>query len=347
VGNPFTLFFDVDVLDSANVGEYTARLSVDYSRIFESGTPRNKDLDVQFRVTGDAVLVLSRIAGENQSSTQIEAGRIEDYTFSVANSGTAPITNVVITLESQTESLEILGDSKWDIQSIGENSQAELATKVFAADSLIGSPASFDVIVEYSSNGQPSTERFTLGTYVAGEISITAYEIEVNYIGGTPNIVGNLLNEGNTVALFTTIELVGAENLVSSLPPSQYLGDLEENSPLPFSIPVNIDSGAGAGTYPVSLQVTYKDNLRELHTFDVDAQVEFAPEQPADESGQDNSMALAMPVGIGVVIAIAIGIGVALRRRKKASIRRTIQAGKQDEDIESVLDSHGRKDDRK
>jgi hypothetical protein len=347
VGSPFTLFFDVDVLDSANVGEYTAQLAIDYSRIFESGTPRSKDLDVQFRVTGDAVLVLSRIAAENQSSTQIAAGKIEDYAFSVANSGTAPITNVIITLESQSESLEILGDSKWDIQRINQDSQAELSTQVFAANSLIGSPASFDVIVEYSSNGQPNTERFTLGTYVAGEISITAYEIEINYIGGAPNIVGNLLNEGNTVALFTTIEVVSADGLVSSLPPSQYLGDLEENSPLPFSIPVNIDSGAGAGTYPVSLQVTYKDNLRELHSFDVDAEVEFVPEQSADESGQDNSMALAMPVGIGAAIAIAIGVGVALRRRKKASVRRTIQAGKQDEDIESVLDSHSRKDDRR
>lgn len=347
VGNPFTLFFDVDVLESASVGEYTARLSVDYSRIFETGTPRNTELDVPFRVTGDAVLVLSRIAGENQSGTQIAAGKIEDYMFSVANSGTAPITNVIITLESQTESLEILGDSKWDIQRIEQGSQAELATQVFAANSLIGTPASFDVIVEYSSNGQQSTERFALGTYVAGEIDIMAYEIEVNYIGGIPNIVGNLLNEGNTVALFTTIEIVSAENLVSSLPPSQYLGDLEENSPLPFSIPVNIDSSTGAGTYPVSLQVTYKDNLRESHTFDVDVEIEFVPEQPADEAGQGNSMAIALPVGIGAAVAIAIGVGVALSRRKKASIRRTIQAGKQDDDIESVLDSHSRKDDRR
>ncbi len=58
-------------------------------------------------------------------------------------------------------------------------------------------------------------------------------------------------------------------------------------------------------------------------------------------------MGMALPVGIGAAIAIAVGIGVALRRRKKASIRRTIQAGKQDEDIESVLDNRGRKDDRK
>jgi hypothetical protein len=155
-----------------------------------------------------------------------------------------------------------------------------------------------------------------------------------------------LLNEGNTVALFTTIEIMGAENLVSDLPPSQYIGDLEENSPLPFSIPVQIDSNTGAGTYPVSLRITYKDDLRELHTLDIDSEVQFVPEQPADESNQNNGMSTFLPVGIGVAVAAAIGGAIAYRGRKKSALRRTIQAGKQDEDIESVLDSH-RKDDRR
>ncbi len=347
VGNPFVILFDVDVLNSANVGEYTARLSLDYSRIFETGTPRNVEMNVPFRVTGDVVLTLSRTtSNENQSSTQIAAGKIEDYSFSVANSGTATITSVVVTMESNSESLEILGESKWDVQRIDKDSKVVLATRVFAANALIGNPSSFDLTVEYSSNGKSNIERFTLGTYVAGEISIRAYDIEVNYIGGTPNIVGNLLNEGNTVALFTTVELVGAENLVSSLPPSQYLGDLEENSPLPFSIPVRIDDNSEAGVYPVSLQITYKDNLRELHALDFYSEFEFVPEQPAVESGQDSSMmTLSLVIGVGVAVAIAGGL--AFRRRKKTSLKHTIQAGKQDEDIESVLDSHNKKDDRK
>ncbi|HKZ62377.1 MAG TPA: hypothetical protein VJZ68_08200 [Nitrososphaera sp.] len=343
VGNPFVLFFDVDVLDDAAVGEYSAQMQVDYSRFFETGTPRTVEMNVPFKVTGEAIVAVSN--GVN--NRQIAAGKIENYTFSVANSGTAPITNVVISMQSPSDSIKILGDSKWTIQRIDEDSQVELATRVFAASSLIGNPASFDVTVEYSSNGQSSIESFTLGTYVAGEISIRAYDIEVNYIGGAPNIVGSLLNEGNTVALFSTIEITGAENLVSDLPPPQYIGDLEENSPLPFSIPVEVDSNSGAGTYPVSLQITYKDDLRELQTIDIDSEVQFTPEQPADESTQNSSMAMALPVGIGAAIAAAIGIAVALRSRKKTALRRTIQAGKHDEDIESVLDSHNKKDDRK
>lgn len=351
VGNTFTLFFDVDVLDTASIGEHTAQLSVDYSRFFETGVPRNASMDVPFRVTGKAIINVSGISsGDGDASNQIVAGKIEDYNISVANKGTAPITNVVVTLVSPSESVKILGDSKWTIQSIGEDSQVDLPTKVFAANSLIGNPASFDVTVEYSSNGQSNTEMFTLGIYIAGEISIRAYDLAINYIGGTPNIVGSLLNEGNTVALFTTIEVTGAENLVSDLPPQQYIGDLEENSPLPFSIPINVNSRAGAGTYAISLKVSYKDDLRETHMLDVNSEVQFAPEQPADESSQGPDIASIslMPVGIGVAAAAAIAGVTVARRRKRSALKRTFQAGKaDDDDIESVLDSHSSKQDRK
>jgi hypothetical protein len=344
VGNTFTLFFDVDILDNAKVGEYTARLSLDYSKYFETGAPRNVLMDVPFRVAGEAIVAVSRTSSDGNVSSQIAAGKIEDYAFSVTNKGTTPLTNVVVTIESPSESLKILGDSKWTTQRIEENSKVDLATTVFAATSLIGDPAALDVTVEYSANGELSTESFVLGTYVAGEIGIRAYDIAIEYIGGEPNIVGSLLNEGNTLALFTTIEVTGAENLMSDLPPQQYIGDLEENSPLPFSIPVNVDAGAGAGEYPVSLKVSYKDDLRQVHTLDIDSKVQFAPEKPASESTQNGGiMSLGLlPVGIGAAAA-GIGAAVALSRRKKTALKRTFQAGK-DDDIESVLDSHNKQD---
>jgi hypothetical protein len=345
VGKPFVLLFDVDVLETASVREYSTILRVEYSKIFETGAPRVKDLAVPFRITGEPTLTVSRSSAD---SDQIAAGRIEEYAFDVANEGTAPVTNVVITVASPSESLEILGDSKWTIQRIEEDSKVTLSTRIFAARPLIGNPASFDVTIDYSSNGISSSETFKLGTYVAGEISIKAYEIEVNDIGGIPNVVGNLLNEGNTVALFTTIELVDARGLATDLPPQQYLGDLEENSPLPFSIPVDV-GGAGAGTYPVSLRVTYKDNLREVHTLDINSEVSFAPVVKTDESAAAPGTEMVIPIIIGIAAVVVVAV-VLIRRRQKSALRRTITARKQD-DIESLLDGQQRiekrTDDRK
>jgi hypothetical protein len=221
---------------------------------------------------------------------------------------------------------------------MGADYSEEFVTQVFAPTSLIGDSTNFDLTVRYLADGQTETDSVDLGAYIDGEIAITAYEIEVNYIGGTPNIVGNLLNEGNTVALFTTIEIVDAAGLVTSLPPQQYLGDLEENSPLPFSIPVDVGD-AQEGNYPVKIKVTYKDNLRQLHTLEFDSNVRFVPEVSEDEATAGQGMDMMAPIVIGVIVAAVIAAVVILRRRKKSALRSAITARKQD-DIESLLDSH-------
>jgi hypothetical protein len=245
---------------------------------------------------------------------------------------------VLITLSSQTESIRILGESEWTVTEMGADYSEEFTTQVFAPTSLIGDSTNFDLTVRYLADGQTETDSVDLGAYIDGEIAITAYEIEVNYIGGTPNIVGNLLNEGNTVALFTTIEIVDASGLVTNLPPQQYLGDLEENSPLPFSIPVEVGD-AQEGDYPVTVMVTYKDNLRQLHTLEFDSNVRFVPEVSEDAAAAGQGMDMMTPIVIGVIVAAVIAAVVIIRRRKKSALRTAITARKQD-DIESLLDSH-------
>jgi hypothetical protein len=270
--------------------------------------------------------------------TIITAGKIHEYKFVLSNTAENPLSDVLVTLSSQSESIRILGESEWTVNQMDVGYTEEFSTQVFAPTSLIGDSTNFDLSVRYLSEGQTETDSVDLGAYIDGEITITAYELEVNYIGGTPNIVGNLLNEGNTVALFTTLEVVDTGGLATNLPPQQYLGDLEENSPLPFSIPIDI-ANANAGTYPVAIKVTYKDNLRQLHTLDFSSNVQFVPEAPEDESSAGQGMDMAIPIVIGIIVAVAIAAVVIVRRRKKSSLRRVITERKQD-DIESLLDSH-------
>ena len=71
------------------------------------------------------------------------------------------------------------------------------------------------------------------------------------------------------------------------LHPSNALGDLSENSPLPFSIPLNIEKEVPEGTYPVSINVTYTDNLRNPHELVLNGSVNYIPEsaESSNESG--------------------------------------------------------------
>ena len=281
------------------------------------------------------------------NSSIMTAGKITDLKVSLANNGNQQLSNVVASISSTAEQIKILGKTSWTVGDLAPGASQEIATQVFSSTDMIGKAATFKLTVQRTVAGQPEIETFDIGTYVDGEISVKAYDIGVTYIGGVPNISGNLLNEGNVLALFTTVEVTSADGLANSLPPQQYLGDLTANSPLPFSIPIHVANGTAAGTYPIELRVQYKDSLRQLHTFDIKTNANFVPQAPAGNAQQAQAAGTMMMVGViaGVIAAVVIAV-VVIRMRKKSKLKHTLQFSKQNgnngggDDIESVLDSH-------
>ena len=288
-----------------------------------------------------------------QDSILLKAGKIEEVTFLVSNNGDTPIKDVVLSLDSSMDSVKILGDSRWTFNSMDASSKQELSTQVFGAEDVIAIPIEFTVDAEYISGGQSKTDTLSIGAYVDGEIKINAYDFAVNDIGGTPNLVGNLLNQGNTIALFTTVEMIntGQANistssspttttkqlpraLVSDFPPQQYLGDLSENSPLPFSIPLNIDKGLPKGTYPVSIRVTYTDNLRNTHELVLNGTVNYTPkstDSTTESSGFLGSGELSSSiVPVVIILAIISILVIIVRRRRKGGKGKTFNSNNAD-----------------
>jgi ATP-dependent Zn protease len=213
-----------------------------------------------------------------------------------------------------------------------------MSTTVYAADEVINTPTEFTINAEYIERGQSKTDTLNIGAYVDGQIRIRTYDLDINYVGGAPNLVGNLLNEGNTVALFTTIELFNPagntdssqsnmnKSLVTGQSQQQYLGDLSENSPLPFSIPLDLDSDLPAGNYPINLNVTYSDNLRMVHELLLNDTVVYEGQQSSAANNNDSNSASftflngfsgILPIVIVIVIVIIVALFLIRRRTKK------------------------------
>jgi hypothetical protein len=301
---------------------------------------------------------------KNDKSISLVAGKVDDLKFNITNSNNKPIADAVVTLNSDSDSLKILGNSKWNLGEIRAGTTQEFVTSVFASKSLINSPVSFKVLIDYIYNGEAKSDSFNLGANVVGNITADINDLAINYIGGIPNLVGNILNKGNTLALFTTIQLVGSSSStekqtqeplssspttlnvsqnrpmlkpVSSFP--QYLGDLDENSPLPFSIPLAIDNQSAPGVYPVSLKITYSDDLRNSYSVIRNGTVQFISTAASSNQGQsfliNNNI-----VTILIFIIIALGVIFTLRwlrsKRSKGKIVRTDQTG-DDNDFDSLL----------
>jgi len=285
----------------------------------------------------------------------LKAGKIEEVTFLVSNNGDTPLKDVVLSLDSSLDSVKLLGDSRWTFSSMDASSKQELSTQVFAAENVIATPIEFTVDTEYISGGQSKMDSLSIGAYVDGEIRIKAYDLALNDIGGTPNLVGNLLNQGNTIALFTTVEMIntGQANtstssssttteqpprpLVRNFPPQQYLGDLSENSPLPFSIPLNIDKGTPRDIYPISIRVTYTDNLRNTHELILNGTVNYTPkstDSTAELGGILGSGELSfIIIPVVIILAIISILAIVVRRRRKGEKRKSFNKNNEDPEL--------------
>src|SRR5919109_4558606 len=284
----------------------------------------------------------------------LRAGRIEEVKFLVSNNRDTLLKDVVLSLHSSLDSVKILGDSRWTFSYMNASSKQELSTQVFAAENVIATPIEFTVDAEYISGGQSKADSLSIGAYVDGIIKIKAYDFALNDIGGTPNLVGNLLNQGNTIALFTTVEMVntGQANtstsssttaeqpmrpLVRNFPPQQYLGDLSENSPLPFSIPLNIDKDTPRDIYPISIRVTYTDNLRNMHTLILNGTVNYTPKSTVSTTelgGILGSGELSFFIMLVVIILAVISIlAIIVIRKRKNEKRNSFDRNNEDAEL--------------
>jgi hypothetical protein len=294
----------------------------------------------------------------DSSEVTIIAGRAHDMNFNITNNNRNPITDVVVTLVSRSDSLEIIGDSRWTLQELGPQSKARFPTQVFASDTLIGSPVSFEVGIQYISGDQIKSDSFSLGGNVIGEIEIGINELAIRNVGDVPNLTGNLLNQGNTNALFTTIEIVRSPTAMnqSILVPvtytPQYLGDLEDNSPLPFSIPLATGNSSSntvaAGNYPVSLKITYSDELRNTHEVILNNTVSYSPPQQEEEAPNQgflgfgsttseenttNGSAALFPIILVTIVVAALAILLIRRRRSRKKKVSRLMSGRDDNDV--------------
>jgi hypothetical protein len=287
----------------------------------------------------------------------VPAGKIQPINLVLTNSDPKkPITNVVATLNSPAASVKVIGDSRWTFQSIGPQSKIHLSTSVLGANTIVSTPSVFTLTVDYVLGNQAKTDTLNVGSYIGGDIKVIAYGVDINYIAGMANIVGNLLNEGNVVGLFTTVELAkpaSGKSFVPVLPPSQYLGDLSVDSPLPFSIPLGVNNKTMAsitpGVHIVPLKVVYSDDLKVSHTLILNTSINYQPSkfQPKTNPNAGSITILGFKIGKSIanimfiaipLIIIAAIVAMILLKKRKSKMGAGAGVSQNNKDMELFLD---------
>ena len=230
-GETFTLFFNVDILNTAKTGTYSAGLVVNYNLGNQLATCSSALLDVPVVLPGK--VILDAVSDTYNISPQ----KVDPITITIFNRGSADATGVVATianlgntkggsssgsggslvLQSSTTQLVNLGSNMFNIGTIPANGSAQISTSIYPSSSASGTTQDVQLQLTYE-NAWGKQESTTVNTALV--ISPTPPQsLNLAYLGNntSPTITSGNLDDLNFAVANNSPEEVS--NVVISLVP--------------------------------------------------------------------------------------------------------------------------------
>ena len=312
-GDTFTLTFFVNIGDDLEIKRYPGSIKVDYSRLRESGV-RNAFFDFDFKVTGDSIINMRAL---DPFLTSLQTNHV---VIEVSNDGTAPIsgvdivaTNTATAISSTTTSVTniekvVILDTNWDIGHINPGTSKYLEADIFIPESLKGETLRIPMELTYfNAHGDRHTISRIVDFYIKGLIDAKIYDVRVIDLSGKPTVIGEIINEGNEVALFgfVTLEPMGDSNII---PSTHFIDEIDTDSPVPFNVPLEFDGETKYGEHDIRITVRYKDSLRDEKFIIHDATIFINDPSKSQKSDLDPSQLIILPIvaGIGIFVYLQI-----------------------------------------
>jgi hypothetical protein len=317
-GDTFYMTFNVNIDKNIQIKQYPGTVKVDYSRIRESGV-RTSFSEFTFKITGDSIINVKAL------DPFLTSLKLNNVVIEITNDGTAPLSSVdIVATNTQTELAStsssttnvenvVILESNWDVGNINPKSSRYLTATVYVPGNLQQDTLRIPLSIQfYNAHGDLQTISKIVDFYIKGLIELNMYDVGVIELSNTQMVVGEIINEGNENAVFgfVTIEPKGDSNIKTK---TQFIDEIEIDSPVPFNIPLEFDGAPRYGEHDVKLTVRYKDSVRDETLYTHDATI-FVKEPEKVQS--DNSFMFIIPL----IAAAVIGFYV-IRRRKKSKIQ--------------------------
>ncbi|MDP2668010.1 MAG: hypothetical protein Q8O65_04785 [Nitrosopumilaceae archaeon] len=311
-GENFALTFFVNVGQDVQIRQYPATIKIDFSRLRESGT-RNSFFDFEFKVTGFSLLNMRAL------DPFLVSLKNNEVIVELSNAGTAPLSGVEVilqntasTISSTSQSISnvenvVFDQNNWKVGSIDPKSSKLITFNVYVPDNLKNAVlhAPMDITF-FDAHGERKTVSRSVDFYVSGLIETSIYNVQLRQIGERQLVIGEILNEGNTDGLFAFVTLEPREDS-NIKEQTQYIDELEPDSPVPFNIPIEFDGEPRVGKHDIRIIVKYKDSVRNEHvvTHDTTIDYQYPPSIKPDFDILQLSV-IAAAVGVGIFAAIKL-----------------------------------------
>lgn len=321
-GDNFALTFFVNIGNDAEIKQYPGTIRVDYSRLRESGV-RNSFFDFNFKVTGSSILNMKAV---NPFLVSIKNNPV---VVELSNPGTAPLSGVQIVLQNTLNTIAatsqsitnvenvIFDKSNWDVGNIEPKSSKFFTFNIYIPDNLRNAVLHTPMDITYfDAHGEQQTVTRNVDFYVSGLIEITIYDVQVRVLGDKQLVTGEILNEGNVDGLFAFVTLEPRENS-NIKAQTQFVDELEPDSPVPFNIPLEFDGEPRTGEHDIRIIVRYKDPLRNEQIITHDTTVTYEKLENAKSDFETLQFAI-LPVAAGIGVFVFSRL-----RKRKQTIKQT------------------------
>jgi hypothetical protein len=305
---------------------YPVQVQVSY--LDSNGYPHSETKTVSFIVKG----WVSPITIETPQLILL-AGSVNPMSIKIKNTGNQPISAIQATLSFATSSgssplVLASGSPTYSFSQIARSGEAEIKSSVFAT--LAAADASYQLQVQViytDSGGYQHTDTKSFGLSVRGKIVLETQSLSVvpenPTPGGNVTVVGNLLNKGNVVSRYTEARVLTSGPIRPNQGSNQYLGDVDPNTPVPFSVTFQLNRTAQQGRYPVTVQFVYEDEYGTKFTSESRLQIIIG--QQRQQTQQVRQVQQGFPAEdariifiAGFAVIIILGLAVIVRSRRKA-----------------------------
>ncbi|MEM2881714.1 MAG: hypothetical protein QXL35_00470 [Candidatus Bathyarchaeia archaeon] len=268
-----------------------------------------------------AVLRLEVAASRNF----VVAGFNESLWIKVSNNY-EDLYDLTITL-SVPSPLVVIGPNNWKMESLRKGSSESLPITIYAPSGSVGNTYSCSLTISYKRLGYVSyyTETYSFNLFVRGWIKMVVYGLSLDprpaFPGARLALAGTVLNQGNTAAMYANVSVIPRQPFEPLDESTSYLGQIDPNSPAPFTLYVRVRERAQNGTYPLTIILTYLDDLSERHSISIPVEVPISQAPQARGGASSGPLSPQWNFALAVSIFVAVAIAILYVRRKRGARR--------------------------
>jgi hypothetical protein len=192
-----------------------------------------------------------------------------------------------------------------------------IAPVIYSPETAMGSTFTAALTLDYGDeHGLTYTDTYSVGLIVQGYVRLIVYDVVVSpqpvARGSEITISATSLNTGNAIANYANASLQPNSVFEMSRESSTYVGEIELNSPVPFTIVAKVKTDVQNGTYPLSISLTYQDDQYKQHVLNVTTGILVATGARVLPDSDGTNEILRFLSNGGWSIIVVAGAGIAL-----------------------------------